>query len=155
MWAKRNELLQDRSVTVSLDPRRVVDTADFIARHARRYGIRGDLEFRRNHSGRIIDRHYVLCHHAGSPHRSPASTKPLWILHVVVGDAHPHVHVTAGLHTYRRWGRGVEAGQACLDYVTLLNQALQQLDQERRAPKRSDNVIPLRPFLGLPPQASA
>lgn len=164
MWAKRSELLQDQALRLELDARRCVDTADYIARHARRYGIRADLDLRRNHSGRLADRHYILCHHAGAvaPAGGRASTKPLWIMHLVLNEQAPAgVHLTLGLHTYRRFGPGVEAGRACRQYRELLCQALLQLDQRKRAttrnarPARTDNVVPLRPFMDLPPQASA
>lgn len=162
MWAKRAEQLQDLAVVVDLDPIRCLDTADFLARHAQRYGIKAELEFRRNHSGRAYDRHFVLCHsttasrHTGG---SPAS-KPLWIMHFVLSVHHPEeTKVLLGVHTYRRWGRGVEAGRAAKQYRELLGQALVLLDEQRRDRSRAggarDNVIALRPFSDLPPVASA
>lgn len=161
MWAKRSELLQDQALRLTVDARRCLDTADFLARHARRYGIRADLEVRRNHSGRLVDRHYILCHHAGAA-AAPggrASTKPLWIMHLVLTERAPaELGVTLGLHTYRRFGPGVEAGRACRQYRELLCQALLQLDRQKRAPRRAgrgENVIALRPYIDLPPQASA
>lgn len=160
MWAKRSDLLQDQRLKLELDAFRCLDTADFLARHARRYGVRADLELRRNHSGRTADRHYVLCHHAGSASApgGRVSTKPLWIVHLVLTEQQHGVLVTMGLQTYRRWGPGVEAGRACRQYRDLLAQALGLLDQQKRAPRRTtreQNVIPLRPYVDLPPQASA
>jgi hypothetical protein len=151
MWAKRAEQLRDLSLSVDLDPLRCLDTADFLARHAAAYGINASLELRRNHSGRVYDRHYVLCHQAGS-FGGAANTKPLWIMHLVVASDHPGTRVVLGLHTYRRWGRGVEAGRAAEDYRQLLLGSLSQLDLQRRIPRtRRDNVIPLRPYSVLPP----
>jgi hypothetical protein len=151
MWAKRAEQLRDLSLSVDLDPLRCLDTADFLARHAAAYGINAELELRRNHSGRVYDRHYVLCHQAGT-FGGAGHTKPLWIMHLVVASDHPGTRVVLGLHTYRRWGRGVEAGRAAEDYRQLLLGSLSQLDLQRRIPRtRRDNVIPLRPYSVLRP----
>lgn len=157
MWAKRTEQLQDLSLVVGLDPLRCLDTADFIARHADRYGIKADLEFRRNHSGHAADRHYVLCHQAGalrSVTGSP-SHKPLWIMHLLLVPQHDDgTRVVGGLHTYRRRGRGVEAGHAAQQYRALLDHALAQLEADKPlTTRRAGNVIPLRPFARLAPSA--
>ena len=159
MWAKRSEQLQDLSLVVGLDPTRCLDTADFLARHAARYGIGGQLEFRRNHSGRQYDRHYVLCHQAGQAPLAggPPNSKPLWIMHfVVVPHSAHHSQVVLGLHSYRRWGRGVEGGRAARQYRELLGRALHLLDEQKQHKRPSrDNIIPLRPFIDLAPVASA
>ena len=159
MWAKRAEQLTDLHSVVDLDPLRCLDTADFLARHARRYGIRADLEFRRNHSGHVYDRHFVLCHHAGPvrPLGGPADSKPLWIMQFVTSVHHPEeTRIQLGLHTYRRWGRGVEAGRAAQQYRDLLGQALSLLDEQKRQrpPRDHPNVIALRPYSDLPPIAA-
>jgi hypothetical protein len=153
MWAKRAEQLRDVSLTVDVDPLRCLDTADFLARHAADYGIKADLELRRSHTGRAYARHTVLCHQAGTIGRvAPANTKPLWIMHLVIASDHPGTRVVLGLHTYRRWGRGVEAGRVAEDYRQLLLSSLSQLDLRRRIPRtRRDNVVALRPFAALPP----
>ena len=158
MWPKHTEPLQDLSLVVDLDPSRCLDTADFLARHARRYGIRADLEFRRSLSGRAYDRHFVACYRAGPTNAGPAPARPLWIMHVELHLHHPQeTRVSIGLRGYRGWTYRSEAGRSALQYRELLRRALAMLEENRGRPAGSDedNVVVLRPFIDRLPLASA
>lgn len=173
MWPKHAEPLQDLSLVVDLDPSRCLDTADFLARHARRYGIRADLEFRRSLSGRAYDRHFVACYRAGPTNfgptnfgptnagprnAGPAPARPLWIMHVELHLHHPQeTRVSIGLRGYRGWTYRSEAGRSAQQYRELLRRALAMLEENRGRPAGSDenNVIVLRPFIDRLPLASA
>ena len=163
MWPKHAEPLQDLSLVVDLDPSRCLDTADFLARHARRYGIRADLEFRRSLSGRAYDRHFVACYragptNAGPTNAGPAPARPLWIMHVELHLHHPQeTRVSIGLRGYRGWTYRSEAGRSAQQYRELLRRALAMLEENRGRPAGSDenNVIVLRPFIDRLPLASA
>ncbi len=163
MWPKHAKPLQDLSLVVDLDPSRCLDTADFLARHARRYGIRADLEFRRSLSGRAYDRHFVACYRAGPTNTGPtnagpAPARPLWIMHVELHLHHPQeTRVSIGLRGYRGWSYRSEAGRSAQQYRELLRRALAMLEEKRGRPAGSDedNVIVLRPFIDRLPLASA
>ena len=163
MWPKHAEPLRDLSLVVDLDPSRCLDTADFLARHARRYGIRADLEFRRSLSGRAYDRHFVACYragptNAGPTNAGPAPARPLWIMHVELHLHHPQeTRVSIGLRGYRGWTYRSEAGRSALQYRELLRRALAMLEENRGRPAGSDedNVVVLRPFIDRLPLASA
>ena len=158
MWPKHAEPLRDLSLVVDLDPSRCLDTADFLARHARRYGIRADLEFRRSLSGRAYDRHFVACYRAGPLNAGPAPARPLWIMHVELHLHHPQeTRVSIGLRGYRGWTYRSEAGRSALQYRELLRRALAMLEENRGRPAGSDedNVVVLRPFIDRLPLASA
>lgn len=163
MAVKRTELLQDVSVQLPLDPRRCLDVADYLARHARRFGVRADIELRRNHSGRLADRHFVLCHRTTGVRGvgGPPNSKPVWIMHLILSPGStgpgrsPDTLVTIGLHGYRRWGWGVEAGRAAQQYRALLDDGLQRAASTVLAGRHHDrgrdgNVVPLRPYADLP-----
>lgn len=148
MWAKRAEQLRDLHVRVPLDPSRCLDAADYLARYAQRFGVRAELELRRSHTGWPYDKHFVICHPLGG------ATKPVWIMHLVLArGGHTETAVTLGMHTFRRFGRGVEAGRAAQAYRALLADALAVAAAPRDP--RAGNVIPLRPYADLPPFATA
>lgn len=153
MWAKRAEQLRDLHLRVRVDPLRCLDAADYLARYAERFGINAPLELRRNHSGRAYDKHFVLCRPGGG------STKPIWIMQLnlmqvtTAAGVHPETSVTLAMHTYRRFGRGMEAGRAATAYRSLLGDALTLAAAPRD--RRDGNVVLLRPYADLPPVASA
>jgi hypothetical protein len=148
MWAKRAEQLRDLHLSVDLEPGRCLDAADYLARYASRYGIRADLELRRARSGWAYDKHFVLCH------ADRGATKPRWVMQLSLSPAIEHeTRVTLGIHTYRRFGRGVEAGRAAQGYRQLFADALRLAAAPRD--RGAGNVIALRPYADLPPVASA
>lgn len=166
MWAKRSDLDRTLSVAVDLDPARCLDTAEFLARNAAAYGIEADLDFRRNRSGRVHERHFVVGRQPDGPRSEGVapSGKLLWVLHVELRDHHSEeTEVRLGLHDHRRSGRRSPAMRAAGQYRELLSQALvllhrQRLERLRPRPVRDrdlDNVVPLRPFQRRPPLASA
>jgi hypothetical protein len=147
MWAKRAEQLRDLHLSVDLEPGRVLDAADYIARHAARYGIDADLELRRAPSGWAYDRHLVVCH-------SRRSGKPQWVMQLALGpDVERETRVTLALRASRRFGRGAETGRAAQDYRRLFAEALRLAAAPRDA--HLGNVIVLRPYADLPPARSA
>ena len=161
-----------RSILVGLDADRCLDTAEFLARNAARYGIDADVELRRSRSARLPDRHYVLGRRPlDGPGRSVAidrddaatnAPRPLWIVQLTVRpDAVDDelTEVTVAVHRDRRWRPWRGPGRSAETYQQLLTEALVRLDRQRRTPRRArpwpDNVVALRPFDQVPPTASA
>jgi len=164
MWAKRADQLRDVVIAVDLDPVRCLDTADFIARNGRRYGIEADLTFRRNRSGHAYDRHFVICRRPGGTRAEglgPTGTL-VWAMYLDLTAHEPEeTEVVLGLRTYRRSGRRSAADRAAFQYQELLASALVLLHeqkQQRRGPRPNvehDNVIQLRPYVEMPSLGSA
>jgi hypothetical protein len=147
MWAKRAEQFRDLHLSVDLEPGRVLDAADYLARHAARYGIDADIELRRAPSGWAYDRHLVVGH-------SRRSGKAQWVVQLALApDLERETHVTLALGATRRFGRAAETGRAVEDYRRLFAEAL-RLAAAPRDP-RLGNVIVLRPYAELPPARSA
>jgi len=162
-----------RSIMVGLDAERCLDTAEFLARNAARYGIDADVELRRSRSARLPDRHYVLGRRPLDARRRPVAidrddavaanaSRPLWIVQLTVRpDAVDDelTEVTVVVHRDRRWRPWRGPGRSAETYQQLLVEALVRLDRQRRAPRRArpwpDNVVALRPFDQVPPTQSA
>jgi hypothetical protein len=146
MRAKRAWQLRDVHLPVDLDPGRCLDAADYLARHADRYGIGARIELRRACRDRAYDRHLVVCH----AERDRA--KALWVMELVLLPAvDRQTRVTLRMVAARRFGRRAGAAKAADTYRRLYADALRLASAPRD--RRQGNVIPLRPYAELAPVA--